>query len=492
MGPTPKVSRGIDAEASSRPKRRAREGSMRPEGSGRRLVRGMRASLSRSRTMFSTLAAATTIAVPATVSRASEAGTRTGASQRPVAAVKTTDAVIRGLVSSRYALPAEMASRGRIGVPLREVRLVRLVKDTAGGEAAGLAAQAPGETFDADDEHECDHRLHRQINRPPHGCHTNSRNVVLRFVRMALQQLSQVRSPKSWTMAAECSSTSLVVTTPAIMIAASLPGSRSRAHANRHGAQKRASADGAAVERCRMSGWSAGPSDTDRAGLTLSGLTRVWPPAALSRSARESSTSDDLHRSPSRTSVGTAGTLLALSIEQTARFIHTKGSISRALVDDCKEIAKGSKLNGSVGQVLMLSAWFHDAAFAVNGGGREKSIEIARAFLARQGQPESLADAVAGCLKALDEDGPGGDLARDVLHDALLAPLASKRYLEEAELLRLEEERRTGKSWSDVDWTRSLIEQLEQSSYRTRWAQLEYENGRAKNLVRLNKLLRKQ
>src|SRR5437870_3202156 len=49
---------------------------------------------------------------------------------------------------------------------------------------------------------------------------------------------------------------------------------------------------------------------------TLSGLTQVWPPAALSRSARESSTSDDLHRSPSRTSVGTAGTLLALSIEQ--------------------------------------------------------------------------------------------------------------------------------------------------------------------------------
>jgi len=54
---------------------------------------------------------------------------------------------------------------------------------------------------------------------------------------------------------------------------------------------------------------------------------------------------------------------------------------SRALVDDCKEIAKGNKLNGSEGQVLMLSAWFHDAGFAVNGGGREKSIEIARARL---------------------------------------------------------------------------------------------------------------
>lgn len=76
----------------------------------------------------------------------------------------------------------------------------------------------------------------------------------------------------------------------------------------------------------------------------------------------------------------------------------------------------------------MLSAWLHDDVFAVNGDGREKSIEIARAFLARHGQPESLADGVAGCLKALDEDEPGGHLARDVLHDALLAPLASSVF----------------------------------------------------------------
>src|SRR2546421_10272100 len=67
---------------------------------------------------------------------------------------------------------------------------------------------------------------------------------------------------------------------------------------------------------------------------------------------------------------------------------------SRELVDDCKEIAKGSKLNGEAGQILLLSAWFHDAGFAVTKhGAREKSIEIARAFLSGQGQPESVADA---------------------------------------------------------------------------------------------------
>src|SRR5712664_4928999 len=58
----------------------------------------------------------------------------------------------------------------------------------------------------------------------------------------------------------------------------------------------------------------SGRADIERLDSSLG------PPAVLSRSARESSTSDDLHRSPSRTCVGTAGTLLALSIEQHSAF----------------------------------------------------------------------------------------------------------------------------------------------------------------------------
>jgi predicted metal-dependent HD superfamily phosphohydrolase len=171
---------------------------------------------------------------------------------------------------------------------------------------------------------------------------------------------------------------------------------------------------------------------------------------------------------------------------------------SRALVDDTRDIAKGNKLNGEQGQVLLLSAWFHDAGEAATKDGspeqnREKSIEIARAFLESQGQPETVADAVAACLGAVH----GGDnahnaLATDVLHDALLAPLAGKNYLEEAELLRLEEQRRTGNVYSDLEWTQKQIDYLHKHTYRTRWAQLEYEGGRARNLGRLYKVLRKQ
>jgi len=73
-----------------------------------------------------------------------------------------------------------------------------------------------------------------------------------------------------------------------------------------------------------------------------------------------------------------------------------------------------------------------------------------------------------------------------------IVPLASKDHLEEAELLRLEEEGRTGKRYSDVEWTQSRIDYLQKHAYRTRWAQLEYDGQRAKSIVRLHKVLRKQ
>jgi len=129
---------------------------------------------------------------------------------------------------------------------------------------------------------------------------------------------------------------------------------------------------------------------------------------------------------------------------------------------------------------------------ATKDGSRAKSIELARAFLASQPQPETLADAIATCLEAADGNDARDGLANDVLHDALLAPLASKSYVEESELLRLEEENRTGKVYSDVEWTRGRIALLQEHGYRTRWAQLEYDAGRAKNLARLHRLLRKQ
>jgi predicted metal-dependent HD superfamily phosphohydrolase len=168
---------------------------------------------------------------------------------------------------------------------------------------------------------------------------------------------------------------------------------------------------------------------------------------------------------------------------------------TRELVDACKEIAKGTKLDDEDYETIMLAAWFYDAGYATGlDGKREKSVETLREFLDAQGQPEAVCDAVKACLSNVGNGVPaqGGTLREDVLHDATLAPLAAKSYVEDSELLRLELERRKGKLYSDVDWTQQCISFFESHPFRTRYAQLEYNARRAANLVRLHKLLRRQ
>jgi hypothetical protein len=170
---------------------------------------------------------------------------------------------------------------------------------------------------------------------------------------------------------------------------------------------------------------------------------------------------------------------------------HNFGRV-RALVDACREIAKGAKLDDGEVPVLLLAAWFHDAGYAVGPkGGRKESAELARAFLAEQRQPEALAEAVVAAILASDSPNRN-KLVQEVLHDALLMPIADKDYLPLAEQFRLERERRDSEIHSDVEWSRTCIAFLDERRFRTRYAQVEYDGGRAANLVRLHKLLRQQ
>src|SRR2546422_7238360 len=84
-------------------------------------------------------------------------------------------------------------------------------------DAAAVSARPHQEEFNARNEHRCGCCREDGIERALHPSHINSKKVVRRFVRTALQQFSHARDPKSWTMVAECSSTSLVLLTPAIM-----------------------------------------------------------------------------------------------------------------------------------------------------------------------------------------------------------------------------------------------------------------------------------
>jgi hypothetical protein len=165
---------------------------------------------------------------------------------------------------------------------------------------------------------------------------------------------------------------------------------------------------------------------------------------------------------------------------------------SRDVVSAAKEIAKGSDLDAEDTRIVLLAAWFVDAAYAVAPGGPSRNgVELARDFLQRNRQPESVIQEVIACIEAAPSPAQG-ELRHEVLHDALHAPLAGKDFIRKADLYRLDQDRRMGKSFTDVEWTERSIEFIEAHPYRTQYAHLEFERGREANLVRLHKRLRKQ
>src|SRR5215813_5036964 len=164
----------------------------------------------------------------------------------------------------------------------------------------------------------------------------------------------------------------------------------------------------------------------------------------------------------------------------------------RELTKACREIARGCGLDDDQERIALLAAWFHDAGYAAgpHSDGVD-SAAIARHFLADEGEPAELADAVEACMRAAN-DGVLENPAHEVLHDALLVATSSKDYLRELRLLRLENERHGRPPQSDVEWTESCIKFVEEHPFRTRYAQLTYNRGRAENLVKLYKQLSEQ
>ena len=173
---------------------------------------------------------------------------------------------------------------------------------------------------------------------------------------------------------------------------------------------------------------------------------------------------------------------------------------TRETVDACKEIIKGGKLDDEARDVALLGAWFYDACYATGNGDHGKSLELCLQFLDEQHARHPTHDQIAACFRGADGvEGiaPDGvpedrDAPSDVLHDARLAVLARKDYVQRAELLRSELQRRSGETVSDVEWTQRCIAFFDAHAYRTRFAQLVYGPDRAVNLARLQKLLRKQ
>src|SRR5512138_3674815 len=75
---------------------------------------------------------------------------------------------------------------------------------------------------------------------------------------------------------------------------------------------------------------------------------------------------------------------------------------TREIVEACKEIAKGSELDGDAREVALLCAWFYDACYATGSDDHAKSVELCARFLEDQQARHPSREQIAACFGGLE------------------------------------------------------------------------------------------
>lgn len=166
---------------------------------------------------------------------------------------------------------------------------------------------------------------------------------------------------------------------------------------------------------------------------------------------------------------------------------HTK-----AVVDEVNVIAKAENMKDEDLEILNVAAWFHDIGYVQKCVGHEEiSIGYARKFLEQQNLSPDKINTVLNCILATKVPQSPKNKLEEILCDADLHHLGTKKFEEFGDMLRLEIEKRTGKVFSDVEWLEKSVNFYNQHKFFTDYAKTEYETQKQLNLMKLEKRLKK-
>lgn len=161
-------------------------------------------------------------------------------------------------------------------------------------------------------------------------------------------------------------------------------------------------------------------------------------------------------------------------------YVHT-----RQVVRAARSIGKGMRISSDDLEIVTIAAWLHDIGFTeVYDGHEERGAAIATTFLAAQGSPQERIDQVVGCILATRMPQNPTNILQEIVCDADLAHLADRSLLQRNELLRLEWQLVLGKIFTDLEWERQTFEFLSRTAFHTRYASIEFYEGRTENLLK--------
>lgn len=167
---------------------------------------------------------------------------------------------------------------------------------------------------------------------------------------------------------------------------------------------------------------------------------------------------------------------------------------TQQVVQAAEQIAAYYRLTDADQLVVLLAAWFHDLGYVlgVRADHEQAGANAAREFIGQQQLPESVAQAVEGCILATKIPQMPNNLLEQIVCDADLFHLGSKEFNKRNKLLRAEAELAGKQDISGLEWTVTTISFLEAHKYHTAYSQTLLKQQKEENLERLKAKLEKK
>jgi predicted metal-dependent HD superfamily phosphohydrolase len=173
-------------------------------------------------------------------------------------------------------------------------------------------------------------------------------------------------------------------------------------------------------------------------------------------------------------------------------FIYHNFSHTQYVVKHIIEIAEGENLSEEDTEMVILAAWFHDTGYVIDIKKHENhSIAIAKEFLDIENYPEEKSEKIYDTILGTIHNKKPSNYFQQIICDADFAHLASSNYIEKAEILKAEFELTCNLFFSKNDWIQENITVFKNHKYYTRHANNNWVDKKNKNLITLQKSLKK-
>lgn len=166
---------------------------------------------------------------------------------------------------------------------------------------------------------------------------------------------------------------------------------------------------------------------------------------------------------------------------------HTRTVVARA-----EEIAAHYQLTERDTLVIYIAAWFHDVGhlFADISKHEEKSIEMMKNFMQQENNDEALIADIAECIMATRMPHAPKNFLGEIMCDADTYHLGTKDFKKTNKQVK-EEFRLRNYVPVTLEWDRNSLELLQQHKYFTSYCQVLLEEGKRKNIQKLQEKILK-